>query len=203
MRKLIYAALAAVSLAGFYACDDAPKNPGDFSLKPELRLGTAMVSKNTGSLYPLVVAREFDTTYRYTYDIYDTLKDASGSPILDTQGKLQITVTEGSYFSKVTARCVEFEKVMFPSYEEIEFDTIRLEIMSNANWRAPMGKAVNWYNNVGNTEKGGGDGTFSFSIKRFNNVVSKNEVEQELFTSDSTVMYKFTFGHYGLKYTGE
>ncbi|MDE6270732.1 MAG: hypothetical protein K2M12_07785, partial [Muribaculaceae bacterium] len=186
-----------------WACDDDPEVYGDFSLKPELKVGAAMVSKNTGAEYQLVVAREYDSTYRYSYNVYDTLKDETGRPILDNGGKLQITTSEAYYYSKRTGHIVEFEKIMFPSYEAIEFDTIRLDIVSNANWRAPMGKAVNWYNNVGNTEKGGGDGTFSFSIKRFNNEVSKNIVEQEIFTSDSLTMYRFTFGHYGLKYKGE
>ena len=203
MRKLIFAALATAAMAGLWSCDSESEVYGDFSLKPELKLGSAMVSKNTGAEYALKVAREFDSTYRYPYNVYDTLMDATGSPILDAAGKLQITVTEEYYLSKRTAHVVEYEKIMFPSYEDIEFDTIRLDIISNSNWRAPMGTPVNWYNNVGNSEKGGGDGTFSFSIKRFNNVVSKNEVSQEIFTNDSLTMYRFTFGHYGLKYTGE
>ena len=203
MRKLLYVALAAATLAGVYACDNVAENPGDFSLKPELKFGSAMVSKNTGAQYPLVVAREFDSTYRYTYDIYDTLKDANGDPILDAQGKLQITTTEGSYLSKRTAHCIFYEKIMFPSYDDVEFDTIMLDISSNANWKALMGSSVNWYNNVGNTEKGGGDGTFMFSVKQFGNVLSKYEVTQDFYTADSTVMYRMVFGHYGLKYTGE
>lgn len=203
MRKLLYVALAAVAVAGIYACDNDPEVYGDFSLKPELKLGKAIVSQNTGAEYPLVIAREFDSTYRYSYEVYDTLKDENGIPVLDNKGKLQITTTEEYYYSKRTGHIVEYEKIMFPSYEDLEFDTVRLDIVSNSNWRAPMGVAVNWYNNVGSTEKGGGDGTFSFSIKRFNNEVSKYEVVQEIFTNDSSAMYRFTFGHYGLKYTGQ
>lgn len=190
-------------MTGLWSCNDEPERYGDFSLKPELKLGSAMVSKNTGAEYGLKVAREYDSTYRYSYNVYDTLKDDAGIPVLDNAGKLQITVSEDFYYSKRTAHVVEYEKIMFPSYEDIEFDTLTLDIFSNSNWRAPMGAPVNWYNNVGNTEKGGGDGTFSFSIKRFNNVVSKNEVQQEIFTNDSLTMYRFSFGHYGLKYTGE
>lgn len=203
MKKLFYGVIVATALSGLYACDDTPDTYGDFSIKPELKTGSAFVSRNTGAEYPLIIAQEFDSTYRYTYDVYDTLKDATGTPILDAGGKLQITTTEGYYYSKTTAHVVVYEKIMFPSYEDIEYDTITLDIYSNSTWRAPMAKAVNWYNNVGNTEKGGGDGTFKFSIKCFNNIVSKNEVEQELLTGDSTVMYRFSFGHYGLKYTGE
>ena len=203
MRKLLYITLLGVLIIGISACEDTPENPGDFSLKSELKLGDVLESRTTGAKYPLVVAREFDSTYRYFYEVYDTLKDAAGEPILDSNGKLQITVTEESYLSRRTAHFIEFEKIMFPSYEDVDFDTITLTINSNANWQAPMNVSVNWYNNVDGTSTGGGDGTFKFSVKQFGNVVSKNVAVQEIFTRDSTVMYRFYFGHTGLKYTGE
>lgn len=203
MRKLLLCSLLGATAIGFTACQDDPKNPGDFSLKSELQLAQKMVSKNTGREYPLVVAREFDSTFRYTYEVYDTIKDAAGNPILDDSGKLQIITTEESYLSRRTAHFIEYKKIMFLSYEDVDFDTITLDLKSNANWQAPMDADVNWYKILDGTNKGGGDGTFKISIKQFGNVESNKVAVQEIYSRDSTVMYRFYFGHYGLKYTGE
>ncbi|MDE5596090.1 MAG: hypothetical protein K2I89_11060, partial [Muribaculaceae bacterium] len=152
---------------------------------------------------PLTVARSIDSTYRYSYNVYDTLKDASGEAILDKDGKLQITTTVDYYFSHITAKYVEFERITLPSYVDVELDTFDLEVNSNAKWLAPKIKEdVNWYNVI-STTTGGGDGTLSFTIKQFSGTTSKNIVNQIMLTADSALMYRIQLGHTGLKYTGE
>lgn len=200
MKKLLYLSAVGLVLAGMAACSDEPSNPGDFDLKSELKV-MSMKSITTGAEYPLTVARTIDTTYHYYYEVYDTLKDAAGEPVLDNNGKLQITTEEKFYLSKITAKFVEYEPVTFPSYEGVEYDTIAVALESNANWLAPMGDPVNWYSNVNSSTTGGGDADFTFAIKQFGNQLSKWVVTQDVFTRDSTLMYRFTFLHTGLKYT--
>lgn len=200
MRKLLYCTLVGLAAATIVACEDDPKNPGDFSLETQLKLDGKIVSLNTGAEYPLVVARETDTTYAYHHTLYDTLKDNTGEPILDSKGKLQITERDTVVFSKVTAKFVEYEPVRFPSFKDLTLDTMVLSFSSNATWEAPMNAAVGWYSNVGGTLKGGGDADFKFSVKQFANEMSKHVVTQHIITRDSTKLVRLTFTHSGLKY---
>lgn len=197
MKKLLYIA-AACLMASVAACEDDPKNPGDFGMKSVLEL-TNIRSLTNGQVYPLSVARTIDTTYHYYYNVYDTVKDAEGNPILGTDGKLQISTEEKFYLSKITAKLVEFDTIFFPSFEGVALDTMSLDIKSNANWRAPeLVNAVTWYSVVNASSTGGGDGAFLFSVKQFKNDLSKHIVKQDIFTRDSTLMFRLYFRHYGL-----
>ena len=203
MKKLLYLSAAALLLGGLAACESEPENPGDYNVKSELTVNQ-ITSLVTGDVYPLQVARSIDTTYHYYYNVYDTVKDASGEPILGADGKLQISSEQKYYLSKITAKLVEFDTIFFPSFPDVAVDTLSLSITSNANWLAPEIKnAVTWYANVNASNKGGGDGYFMFSVNQFINVLSRHKVQQDLFTRDSTLMYRFHFRHTGLKYTGE
>lgn len=203
MKKLLYLAAATGLLASVAACEDDPKNPGDFSLKSELEI-TQVRSLSNGEIYPLTVARTIDTTYHYYYTVYDTVKDAEGNPVLGTDGKLQISSEEKFYLSKITAKMVEFDTIFFPSFEGLAVDTLSLDIKSNANWKAPeLVTPVIWYNVVNSSSSGGGDGSFVFSVNQFKNELSKHKVLQDLFTRDSTLMFRLHFRHYGLKHNGK
>ncbi|MDE5567251.1 MAG: hypothetical protein K2K00_05160 [Muribaculaceae bacterium] len=202
MKQLFYLSALGLAMAAIASCDNDPTNPGDFNVKSELEIAQ-LRSRVTGESYPLTVARSIDSTYRYSYNVYDTLKDASGEAILDKDGKLQITTTVDYYFSHITAKYVEFERITLPSYVDVELDTFDLEVNSNAKWLAPKIKEdVNWYNVI-STTTGGGDGTLSFTIKQFSGTTSKNIVNQIMLTADSALMYRIQLGHTGLKYTGE
>ena len=203
MKKLLYISAVGLSLAALSACESEPKNPGDFSVKSELTV-VDIKSQTTGDVYPLVVARLVDTTYHYYYNVNDTLKDAAGVPVLGPDGNLQITTEEKFYLSKKTAKLTEFEPVIFPSFTDVPYDTLAMNLTSNAAWEAPDPKtAVSWYANVNSSQRGGGDGTIYFSVRQFANKMSKYVVTQDVFTRDSMQMYRFTFRHTGLLYTGE
>lgn len=203
MKKLLYLAAATGMIAMFAACEDELKNPGDFSVKSELEL-TQVRSLSNGHVYPLSVARSIDTTYRYYYTVYDTVKDAEGNPVLGTDGRLQISTEEKYYLSKITAKFVEFDTIFIPSYEDLAVDTLSLDIVSNANWRAPeLTTPVTWYSVVNASSTGGGDGAFLFSVNQFKNEISRHKVQQDLFTRDSTLMFRLHFRHYGLAHNNK
>ena len=202
MKKLIYVILTGAVLAFMAACENEPENPGDFSIKSKLDLA-GLVSQNKGTQYTLSVARQADTTYEYFYNVYDTLKDAQGEPLVGSDGKLQITTTQKSYFSKKTARLIEYEPVLLPSYDDLDFDTLSLSFNSNAAWNViELETPVNWYSPVSSYSVGG-DGAYKFSIKKWSGDVSRYVVKQEIMTQDSMVLHRFFFKHSGLKYTGE
>lgn len=208
MKQLFYLSALGLAMASLAACENEPSNPGDFSLKSELEI-VQVRSLTTGEVYPLNVVRSIDSTYRYSYNVYDTLKDASGEPILDGAGKLQITTEKAYYNSKVTAKFVEFEPIVFPSYQDIEVDTICIDLRSNANWisdadkMSPSDEAVTWYDVLNSSISGGGDGTMLIGVNRFLGATSRHIKVRQVLTRDSTVMYRFTFKHNGTAYTGE
>lgn len=208
MKQLFYLSALGLAMASLAACENDPSNPGDFSRKSELEV-VQVRSLTTGEVYPLKVARSIDTTYRYSYNVYDTLKDASGEPILDGAGKLQITTEKAYYNSKVTAKFVEFEPIVFPSYQDIDVDTISIDLNSNANWisdadkMSPLDEEVTWYSVVNSTISGGGDGAMLIGVNRYSASMSRHIKVRQVLTRDSTVMYRLTLKHTGLKYTGE
>lgn len=203
MKKLFYLSavgLAAMAIAG---CEDDPKNPGDFSIKPELQI-TQIRSLTTGAVYPLEVESEKDTTYEYFYNVRDTMKDESGNPVIGTDGQLIVNVEQKSYFSKKTARLVVFKQVVFPSYEDLASDTMEMEIKANSNWSFPaLSTPPSWYKADAQTSNGAGDGSYRFAINRSLPAISKYTAIQNMITRDSMVMYRFTFRHTGTRYNGE
>lgn len=209
MKKLLYFSVLGLAAAtALTACDNEPKNPGDFSVKSKLEV-VGVRSLVTGTEYPLVVARSIDSTYRYTQTVYDTLRDVSGEFVLGDDGKLVITEHDEYTFSKITAKFVEFEPITIPSYEDIEMDTIEVALQTNANWISDggnisiEGQPVTWYSVLNSTSTGGGDGSMLIGVKKFAGTTSKHIKERTLLTRDSTVMYSFRFIHTGTKYTDQ
>lgn len=202
MKKFIYLIFTGALLASMAACENEPENPGDFNVKSKLDV-SRLVSETTGNTYAINIAREVDTTYEYFYNVHDTLKGPDGEPVLGNDGKLQITTTQKSYFSKKTARLVEYEPILLPSYPEHDFDTLALNFTSNAAWNIiELPASVNWYTPLSSMSVGG-DGSLKFSIKQWSGDVSRFVVKQEIMTQDSMVMHRFFFKHSGLKYTGK
>lgn len=202
MKKLLLLPAAAMLLT-LAACENEPKNPGDFSVRSELRIGE-LRSLVTGDVYPLKVLRETDTVYQYSYEVNDTAKGPDGKPLLRPDGQLDITTTTKWYDGKKTAHFTEYEPVYLPSFENVPVDTFELHIYSNANWLAPApASTVTWFKNINASTAGGGEGAVSFTVNQFKNELSKHVAEQIVMTKDSIEMARIYIRHTGLKYTGE
>lgn len=195
MRKLFYFLLLLGGLTGFYSCEKEATNPGDYNLKSDLRV-LGISTRNLGDL-EMKILRSIDTTYVRFFVTNDTLIDvASGEPILDKDGKLQITKDTTYYEGNITAKFVEIEKVLLDS----PIDTIYVSLESNAKWQAPMpssGGKAQWF--FTQRLAGGGDGTMIASVARNKNYTRSVDAVQYILTSDSTTMYKLVFGQKGEK----
>lgn len=194
MRKLLYFLLL-VGFMGIYSCEKVAENPGDFNLKPELKV-IGVSTKNLGDL-DVKIVRSIDTTYvRYNVLNVDTLVGTDGKPILDKDGKLQITKDTVYYNSSITAKFVEMDKVELES----SVDTIYISLESNSKWQAPIpssGGKVQWF--FTQRLAGGGDGTVIAAVVRNKNKKRSVDAIQYVLTSDSTTMYKLVFGQRGEK----
>lgn len=193
MRKLLYFLLL-VGFMGIYSCEKVAENPGDYNLKTELRV-LGISTKNLGDL-DMKILRSIDTTYVRFYVMSDTLVDVNGNPILDAEGKLQITKDTTYYNGNITAKFVEIEKVTLDS----PVDTIYVSLESNAKWQAPMpssGGKAQWF--FTQRLAGGGDGTMIASVVRNKNFKRSVDAVQYILTSDSMTMYKLVFGQRGEK----
>lgn len=193
MRKLLYFLLL-FGFIGFYSCEKEAENPGDYNLKTELRV-LGISTKNLGDL-DMKILRSIDTTYVRFYVTSDTLVDVNGNPILNAEGKLQITKDTTYYNGNITAKFVEIEKVTLDS----PVDTIYVSLESNAKWQAPMpssGGKAQWF--FTQRLAGGGDGTMIASVVRNKNFKRSVDAVQYILTSDSMTMYKLVFGQRGEK----
>lgn len=176
----------------FCACEDEAKNPGNYNLKSELNI--IDVTTKNGTDISLNVFRSIDSTYVRFYEKNDTLKDESGKPILGEDGKYIVTKDTIYYKGNITAKFIEFEKIILDS----PADTIYVSLESNAKWLAPMpsaGGKVQWF--FTQRLAGGGDGTIIAAVTRNRNKRRAIDAVQYVYTSDSTVMCKLTFNQIG------
>ena len=91
MRKLLSFAMAGFCLCGIVACEDSFENPGDFNAKSTLEFAPASaLSKVDGITYEFKVREEKDTAFVSFYTKNDTTKDASGNPVIGSDGKPEI-----------------------------------------------------------------------------------------------------------------
>ncbi len=190
MKKLAY--LVGIGcLAGIlYSCDDAPENPGDFSLQSELSLDNKVVSLvKEGITYELRVANRRDTVYRYEYTINDTvfeyLPNGDSTYVYDSKGQPLVNKRDSFYLSLKKAELIEYEPILVESYS----DTLTLDVFSNARWTAAQPQST-WFTNYDGTHAGGGDSRFCFTVSR--NRSKKRTVIQNIITSDSMVCAKLT-----------
>ena len=203
MRKLLSFAMAGFCLCGIVACEDSFENPGDFNVKSTLEFAPASaLSKVDGITYEFKVREEKDTAFVSFYTKNDTTKDASGNPVIGSDGKLEIK-TDTIYFKTgKVAHYYEMDTITLPSYA----DTFTVHIKSNALWKAPQFKPekTQWFFNYnlktdGTSLYGGGDGYFYFRTIRNTKKSRFEKAHQYIFTSDSTVMYHFVFAQKGEK----
>lgn len=179
MKKLFYLLVLATVVGVTAGCDNEPKNPGDYSVKSELSLGD-VVSLVTGDTYPVRIVRETDTIYQHEYTRTDSVTG----------------VTDTLYYgSKFTARFYEAEPIWLGSAA----DTFRLELKTNAKWSAPTpipSTGAQWFY-IESGNQGGGDSEIVFRVPRNRNASRATTSYLEVFTSDSTVMYRLPFRQYG------
>lgn len=181
---LIFMALAILS-----SCEEKIENPGDFSVKSQLEV--VQVYDSLGTVYPVEVLRSIDTTYMYPKVTRDTLKDASGKPILNAESKLQITLDTTYVAGSKTARFVELKTIVLNNAKS----ALRIDLKTNARWQAPspnFGSKIAWYLTL--TSNGGGDAVIKTKVLL--GLATKRRpvlAQQYIYTRDSLVMYKLTF----------
>ena len=119
MRKLLSFAMAGFCLCGIVACEDSFENPGDFNVKSTLEFAPASaLSKVDGITYEFKVREEKDTAFVSFYTKNDTTKDASGNPVIGSDGKLEIK-TDTIYFKTgKVAHYYEMDTITLPSYAD-------------------------------------------------------------------------------------
>lgn len=201
MKSIFKLAAGAIALSfAIASCDDDEGTYGDYNLKSYLELDPAVVSIH-GDQYPLTIARDIDSTYRYFYTRQDTLKDESSKPVIGPDGNLVVHVDTIWYDSKITARFIEYELIELPS----KADTFSISLRSNAQWKAPVpgtGGKVQWYYNynvhTGTTStSGGGDGSVDFRVSRNRGYRRAVVAQQDIMTNDSTVLIRLNFTQKG------
>ena len=99
------------------ACEEEAVNPGDFSIPCTIDIDSVMTSVK-GHQITLPPVRTIDTTFRYFYIEEDTLKDDTGTPIIDNEGKLIVKEDTIYYNSKRTARFTEYALELLPWEKE-------------------------------------------------------------------------------------
>lgn len=201
MKSIIKLAAGAIALSfAIASCDDDEGTYGNYNIRSYLDLNPTVVSIH-GDQYPLTVARDIDSTYRYFYTRQDTLKDESSKPVIGPDGNLVVQVDTIWYDSKITARFIEYELIELPS----QADTFSISLRSNAQWKAPVpdtGGKVQWYYNynihTGTTStSGGGDGSVDFRVSRNRGFKRAVTAKQDIMTNDSTVLIRLHFTQKG------
>ena len=197
MKKALPVMLCATCLLLCTACEkDSLNTYGDYSVRSQLELLPEVVSIH-GDSYPLVIARTVDTTFRYFRTEQDTIKNAEGKPLLDSNGNLQLEY-DTIWYTGTTGRFTEYEPVILPP----QADTFTIALRSNAQWKAPVpstGGKVQWFYNYNlrttgtNSTAGGGDGYVDFRVSRNRNYKRAVTAVQDIYTNDSAAFSRLYF----------
>lgn len=195
MKRLKNMFLLLLVLWNLSSCEEKITNPGDFSLRSELSI--ISVADTLGNQYPIEILRTIDTTYMYSRIVKDTLKDASGKPILDALNKPQWKNDTIKYAGPKTAKYVELKPIVLVSTK----NQIKIEIASNSRWQAPtpnFGSKIPWY--VTKSNIGGGSSIILADIKYAGLATTRRPVlaVQYIYTRDSLTLYKLVFNQKAL-----
>lgn len=178
-----------------FSCKEEVGNPGDFSIKTTLEV--TGVNLSSGAECPFEIKNIIDSAIVRSYLVYDTLKDESGIPVLGSNGQYTIDTDTCYYVSRTRCRFIDIEEIVL----DYKADTVCIDLKSNAKWSAPMPELgtppIRWF--VTQNLSGGGDGTVMAAVPVNKNVTRPNKAVQYIYTPDSTVMYRFTFGQKGEK----
>ena len=127
----------------------------------------------------------------YARSVKDTLKDAKGNFVYDTQNKLTIAEKKVPYTSTKTAKYVELSTILlaYPANE------LRIKIASNARWQAPtpnFGTKIPWmFTQVNN---GGGEAIIKVKVNKGLSTKRRTPLAiQYVFTRDSLTLCKLVF----------
>ena len=195
MKRIKNIFLLLLVLWNLSSCEEKITNPGDFSLRSELSL--VSIADTFGNQYPIEISRTIDTTYVYSRIVKDTLRDASGKPILDAQNKPQVKNDTIKYPGSKTARYVELKTILLASSK----NQLKIEVASNARWVAPtpsFGTKIPWY--ITKTNIGGGSSIILADIKYAGLATARRPVlaVQYIYTRDSLTLYKLVFNQKAL-----
>jgi hypothetical protein len=196
MRKLLYLTLV-LGAAGIYSCDDdagPDGNYGDSSIRPAMELNSFYCKADPSKVYTLTVdpTQPTDTTYIYSYEAKDTVKDANGNPVIGSNGQLQIN-THTVEYKGMTAKYVVYEPIEMPALPTVTTaaaDTFIMRAVTNSHWSSSVAGGRTGLSMVNGS--GAGDSDVSFRITK-NTSKSARTRYAYIYTSDSTVMHKLTF----------
>lgn len=179
MKKIFYLLAVGLLTCGVVACDNEPKNPGDFDLQSELGVGE-MYSLLNGDFYPLEVERTYDTTF-YSYRKFTSYN-------IDPQtGDTLGSYPDSAVYSVKESKIFMTNSVTLPALA----DTFKVNVISNARWNAPTPSA----NLRGQGQiyvvksTGGGDGYMTFRTENWSNANTIRATNVCIITSDSSRIY--------------
>lgn len=189
MKKIFYLIGAIGILWAVVACDNEPKNPGDFNVKATLKV-VKFISDETGEEFPIEIEQLIDSVFLSKVAVKDTTYDADGKPIITTDSvEVPRNHTTSFYITK---------KIELPA----PASTYTITIESNANWYAPPAirqSGANYFQNDGVTS-GGGDGELNYHTLDASTVVNRPyPFTLNVFTSDTTVWYRIPVSQLGGK----
>lgn len=189
MKKIIYF-IAAIGIAwGIVACDNEPKNPGDFNVKSTLKV-VGIISDTSGETFPIEVEELIDSTFTSKVAVKDTTYDEEGKQVIKTDS-VTVLRSHNTAFYKI-------KQINLPKEE----DTYTITIESNAKWIAPAAirqGGANYFQNDG-VVAGGGDGVLNYHTLDASNVADRpNPFILNVFTNDTTVWYRIPVGQLGGK----
>ncbi len=189
MKKIKFLVTAILCVLIASSCDDKSQNFGDPTVKSELEL--LQINDTLGNTYPINVLRSIDTVFKNIRIKLDTLKDASGKPILSADNKLQISRDTIFVPRNKTSKYIEIDTILvvYPKNE------VQIKLQSNARWQAP---APNFYGKIAwfQPQNVNGGGTATIKVKVLAGLTNNRRTilaSQYIYTRDSLTMYKITF----------
>jgi len=185
--KILVATLLFATIVS--SCDDKSHNFSDPDVKSELNV--IQVKDTLGTIYPLTVLRSFDTVFMNMRIKLDTLKDATGKPILNDQNKPQVTRDTIYTPRNKTSKYIELDTILLNSPK----NEVQIKLESNARWQAPaptFSSSIAWFQ----TQNVNGGGSSIIKVKVLTGLPTKRRpilANQTIYSRDSLVMYKLTF----------
>lgn len=186
MKKIFYL-IAAVGLTwGISSCDNEPKNPGDFSIKPELSIGD-FISTVSGETLPITYENVFDTIFQYDVVLYDSIFNEAGE--FEKRVAVDTIVVPATF----TTKWYRAATINLPC----DADTFNLAVFSNSRWKCPTPETSlsgdnSWPSLDAPAQWGGGDSEVKVRFG-YNKYAFPVKATMYMHTSDSTIFYQIPF----------
>ena len=179
MKKIFYLIGAFAVMWGIVSCDNEPKNPGDYSIKPYLTFGD-FVSLVDGQSYPISMDRIYDTVFQYPVVLYDSIFNEEGE---FERRQARDTIYQPATFTTKWYKANNLDLTFKP-------DTLVVEVSSNSRWKTPdIVSNQDWPKVNGPAQFGGGDGNFKVELDE-NYWAFNITGTLYIHTSDSTIFYE-------------